>query len=397
MLLEKNNGYYGKYYYQVHSNTIMKTVVFFFGTRPEALKMAPVINIFKNDKVNYNTLVALTGQHREMLEQALNTFNIFPDYNLDIMTNGQTLGSLTMKILNGVSQLFDKIKPDLIFVQGDTTTTFTVSLAAFYQKIPVAHIEAGLRTNNKYSPFPEEANRKMASVIASYHFPPTKEAEENLIIEGIEKQTIKVTGNTIIDSLLIVSKNIDSELDYYDNYFKNEYGINFYEKMTILVTGHRRESFGQGLDNICHAIKELSKRKNLQIVYPVHLNPNVQEPVKRILGNFSNIFLIPPQDYEYFVFLMKRSFLVLTDSGGIQEEAPSLGKPVLIMRDNTERPEGIKAGTAFLVGTRVSKIIGSVETLINDESIYDKMAKTKNPYGNGDASMKIYEFLSDKL
>lgn len=375
----------------------MKTVVFVFGTRPEAIKMVPVINVFKKDRVNFNTLVAVTGQHREMLDQALNTFNIIPDFDLNMMTKGQTLESLTKIILNGVSQLFDKINPDLIFVQGDTTTTFTVSLAAFYQKIPVAHIEAGLRTNNNFSPFPEEANRKMTSVIASYHFPPTKQAEENLINEGIKKQDIKVTGNTIIDSLLLVSVKLDSELDYYDKYFTNEYGINFNERTTILVTGHRRESFGQGFENICNAIKELSKKKDLQIIYPVHLNPNVQEPVKRILGNLSNIHLIPPQDYKYFVFLMKRSFLVLTDSGGVQEEAPSLGKPVLIMRDNTERPEGILAGTAYLVGTKVSKIIELVEKLINDQSEYDKMAQARNPYGNGNAAMKIHKFISDNL
>tara|TARA_B100000131_G_scaffold312818_1_gene347411 strand:- start:274 stop:1401 length:1128 start_codon:yes stop_codon:yes gene_type:complete len=375
----------------------MKTVVFVFGTRPEAIKMAPVINIFKKDTLNFNTIVVVTGQHREMLGQALDVFNIIPDFNLDLMTKGQSLQSLTNKILKCISNLFNKIIPDLIFVQGDTTTTFTVSLAAFYKKIPVAHIEAGLRTNDKFSPFPEEINRKMTTAIATYHFPPTEQAKENLIIEGIRKQYIKVTGNTIIDSLLLISEKIDSEIHYYDRYFTNQYGINLNERNTILVTGHRRESFGQGFENICNAIRKLSKNKDFQIIYPVHLNPNVQEPVNRILANLSNVHLIPPQDYKYFVYLMKKSFLILTDSGGVQEEAPSLNKPVLIMRNNTERPEGILAGTAFLVGTSSKKIIDLIEKLINDESAYHKMAMAKNPYGDGDASMKIHKHISNNI
>jgi UDP-N-acetylglucosamine 2-epimerase (non-hydrolysing) len=371
----------------------LKKILFIFGTRPEAIKMAPVINVFKKDSKNYKTLVSVTAQHREMLDQVLKVFKIVPDYDLNLMSNNQTLENLTGKILNGISRLLKKIKPDLIFVQGDTTTTFAASLAAFYQKIPVAHIEAGLRTKNKYSPFPEEINRCMTSAIATYHFPPTEQAGQNLQNEGVEKGKIEVTGNTVIDALLSVSAKIDSDIISYEKYFLSEFGINFKNQETILATVHRRESFGKSFENICKAFKQIAENKNLQIIYPVHLNPNVQQPVKRILGGLGNVHLIPPQDYVPFVFLMKKSYIILTDSGGVQEEAPSLGKPVLVMRDATERLEGVEAGTARLVGTNPKIIIHNTELLLNDKMEYENMAKANNPYGIGKASKKIYHHL----
>ena len=375
----------------------MKKILFIFGTRPEAIKMAPVVNVFRKDSVNFKTLVAVTAQHREMLDQVLSVFDIIPDYDLDLMSKNQTLESLTGKILNGISDLLKDIQPDLVFVQGDTTTTFAASLSAFYKKIPVGHIEAGLRTSNRYSPFPEEINRRMTSSIATYHFPPTKQAAQNLLHEGVEKENIKITGNTVIDALLSVSAKLDTEQGKYETYFYDGYEIDLAEKKTILVTGHRRESFGHGFENICAAIKEIAQHNNVQVVYPVHLNPNVQEPVNRILGGLENVSLIPPQDYVPFVFLMKKAHIILTDSGGVQEEAPSLGKPVLVMRDNTERPEGIDASTARLVGTNTREIKSSVELLLNNQSEYDKMAKAVNPYGDGKASEKIYDFVLHQL
>ena len=351
--------------------------------------MAPVGNIFKQDSTNFKTLVAVTAQHREMLDQVLEIFEIVPDYDMDLMSSNQALENLTGTILNATSDLLKEVRPDLIFVQGDTTTTFAASLAAFYRKIPVAHIEAGLRSRNKYSPFPEEINRRITSTIASYHFPPTKQAAQNLLNEGIKQDNIAVTGNTVIDALLSVSAKTDSEAYKLAKYFINEYGISFNDRKTILVTGHRRESFGKGLENICNAIKQIVENNSVQVVYPVHLNPHVQEPVNQILGSLQNIYLIPPQDYIPFVFLMKKTHIILTDSGGVQEEAPALGKPVLVMRDTTERPEGVSAGTARLVGTDKNKIISSVEELLYDQSIYAKMAKAVNPYGDGKASITI--------
>ena len=374
-----------------------KKVLFVFGTRPEAIKMAPIINIFKENNKKFITLVAVTAQHREMLDQVLHIFNIIPDYDLDLMSSDQTLESLTGKILNGISHLLIDEKPDLIFVQGDTTTTYASALAAFYKKIPVAHIEAGLRTNNKYSPFPEEINRRMASVISTYHFPPTENAMKNLLNEGIDKEKIKVTGNTVIDSLLSVSRQIDKGNFDYEKKFTESCNIDFNNKKTILVTGHRRESFGKGFENICHAIKSLANDNDIQFIYPVHLNPNVQEPVNRILGNLPNIFLIEPQDYIPFVFLMKKAYIILTDSGGVQEEAPSLGVPVLVMRNTTERIEGVNVGTANLVGTDKDKIQSSIELLLNNKAVYDKMAKAINPYGNGRASLKIYNYILSNI
>jgi len=368
----------------------MKKVVFIFGTRPEAIKMAPVVNKFKKDNINFKTIVVVTAQHREMLDQVLLFFKIVPDYDLNLMAPNQTLEALTSNILIGVSKILEKLKPDLIFVQGDTTTTYASSLAAFYKRIPVVHIEAGLRTNNIYSPFPEEINRRMTTSMASYHFPPTEQSMQNLLSDGVQDHEIKVVGNTVIDALLTVSNKLESISNEYEKYF-NKYNINF-NKKTILVTGHRRESFGEGFENICLAIQKIAENQKIQIIYPVHLNPNVQEPVSRILGNLKNVYLIPPQDYVPFIYLMKNAHIILTDSGGVQEEAPSLGKPVLVMRDTTERQEGIDAGTAKLVGTDVSKIVNSVEMLLTNNDEYIKMAKSVNPYGNGYASEMIYNY-----
>ena len=337
----------------------MKKVLFVFGTRPEAIKMAPVINEFKKDLDNFDTIVVVTAQHREMLDQVLSLFEIVPDYDLDLMAPNQTLESLTAKILTCIADLLKDIKPDIVLVQGDTTTTYATALASFYNKIPVAHIEAGLRTNNIYSPFPEEINRRMTTSMASYHFPPTEKSRQNLLNEDVNDNVVIVTGNTVIDALLTVSNKIDLDSIKYDCYFADKFNIQFNEHKIILVTGHRRESFGDGFENICNAIKKLAENNNIKIIYPVHLNPNVQEPVSRILSNIENVHLIPPQDYVSFVFLMKKAYIILTDSGGVQEEAPSLGKPVLVMRDTTERPEGIVAGTAKLVGTDINEILST--------------------------------------
>ena len=371
----------------------MKKNLFVFGTRPEAIKMAPVVNAFKGDELNFETVVAVTAQHREMLDQVVAFFDIVPDYDLDLMAPNQTLESLTSKVLIGISDLLVEIKPDVVFVQGDTTTTYASALAAFYKMIPVAHIEAGLRTNNIYSPFPEEINRRMTTSMVSYHFPPTKQSQQNLLNEGVDKDTIKIAGNTVIDALLTVSNKIDKETDKYDNYFSETCNIHFNHKKTILVTGHRRESFGGGFENICEAIKQITEQNDVQVIYPVHLNPNVQEPVSRILNKIENVHLIPPQDYVPFIYLMKKAHIILTDSGGVQEEAPSLGKPVLVMRDTTERPEGIDAGTSKLVGTDTPLIVSSVEFLLNNNAEYNKMAKSVNPYGDGTTSKNIYKFI----
>lgn len=359
--------------------------------------MAPVVDVFKKDPSNFETIVAVTAQHREMLDQVLSLFEIVPDYDLDLMAPNQTLESLTSKILIGISNLLLIIKPDIVFVQGDTTTTYATALASFYKKIPVCHIEAGLRTNNIYSPFPEEINRRMTTSITSYHFPPTLQSRRNLLNEGVNEGLIEVAGNTVIDALLTVSSKIELDSVKFADNFSEKYNIHFNNQKTILVTGHRRESFGSGFENICKAIKHIVQNNNVQVIYPVHLNPNVQEPVSRILNGIENIFLIPPQDYVPFIYLMKKAYIILTDSGGVQEEAPSLGKPVLVMRDTTERQEGVDAGTARLVGTNIVKITTLVELLLNNQSEYDKMAKAVNPYGAGKASDKIYNFITDQL
>jgi UDP-N-acetylglucosamine 2-epimerase (non-hydrolysing) len=375
----------------------MKKVMFIFGTRPEAIKMATVVEAFKNDPENFETMVTVTAQHRQMLDQVLELFNLVPDYDLNIMKPNQTLEELTSKLLIKITEVLKTVQPDLIFVQGDTTTTFVAALAAFYQKIPVAHIEAGLRTSNKYSPFPEEINRRMTSSITSFHFPPTIQSRDNLLGEGVEEESVLVCGNTVIDALKAVASEFETNSQAQEKYFIENFSLRFDQKRTLLVTGHRRESFGRGFENVCNAIRSIAHSSDIQIVYPVHLNPNVQEPVNRILGGIDNVHLIPPQDYVPFVFLMKHSYLILSDSGGVQEEAPSLGKPVLVMRDTTERQEGVEAGTARLVGTDTQTIIENVEILLNEPVEYEKMARANNPYGDGKSSLYIHDFILENL
>lgn len=372
-------------------------VLIVFGTRPEAIKMAPVIKQFELNRERFETIICVTAQHREMLDQVMNLFEINPKYDLDLMTNNQTLPDLTSKVLLGIAEVMEKEKPDLVCVQGDTTTTFVTSLAAYYLKIPIAHIEAGLRTRNKYSPFPEEINRRLTSHLADFHFAPTEESKNNLIREGIPEISIYITGNTVIDALKwVVKRQNETAIDEkWKEFFLSKYNISLLNPTkTILVTGHRRESFGEGFKRICFALAILAKNNsNIQIIYPVHLNPNVQQPVYSSIGNIGNIHLIEPLDYEPFIFLMNKSYLILTDSGGIQEEAPSLGKPVLVMRETTERPEGVKAGTAKLVGTDSKRIVSETEKLLYDKMEYEKMAKAINPYGDGNSAKEIINFI----
>jgi UDP-N-acetylglucosamine 2-epimerase (non-hydrolysing) len=374
--------------------------LFVFGTRPEAIKMAPVIREMETENSKFKVVVCVTAQHREMLDQVLKIFEISPDHDLDIMRKNQDLFDVTTNALIGLKDVFKKEKPDIILVQGDTTTAFAAGLAAYYLKIPIAHIEAGLRTYNKYSPFPEEKNRHLLSALADYHFAPTEWAKSNLLKEGIPNENIWVTGNTVIDALLTIVRRQESEVrkETFERYFKEKWNLNLSadspSSKLILVTGHRRENFGEGFENICLALKEIAEiRKDVIIVYPVHLNPNVQQPVKAILNGKPNIHLIDPLEYEPFVFLMSNAYLILTDSGGIQEEAPSLGKPVLVMRDTSERPEGIEAGSAKLVGTDSKKIVRETQKLLNDKMEYERMAKTINPYGDGKAAQRIVKIL----
>jgi UDP-N-acetylglucosamine 2-epimerase (non-hydrolysing) len=369
----------------------MRKILIVFGTRPEAIKMAPVVKEFIKHRDVFETRVCVTAQHREMLDQVLDLFEIKPDYDLDIMKSGQDLFDITSNVLSGIKSVIEDFNPDMLIVHGDTTTTFTASLAAFYKKIKIAHVEAGLRTYNLDSPWPEEANRQLTGRLADYHFAPTESAAENLINEGRSRDCVFITGNTVIDALYrVLEKNRkeSKEEDLVD--LISNYGYKISERDIILVTGHRRENFGQGFLNICNAIKEISaKRPNIDIVYPVHLNPNVRKVVYDILSDSENIYLIEPLDYRPFTYLMSRSKFVLTDSGGIQEEAPSLGKPVLVMRDTTERPEAVKAGTVKLVGTDKDKIIEFAIKLLEDNAFYEKMSKAHNPYGDGKAVERI--------
>jgi len=367
-----------------------------FGTRPEAIKMAPLALALGNDE-RFEARVCVTGQHREMLDQVLELFSIAPDFDLNIMKPGQDLSDVTSAILSGMRSVFSKFKPDVVLVHGDTATTLSATLAAYYHQIPVAHVEAGLRTGNLYSPWPEEGNRKITGAIAELHFAPTPTSRQNLLKEGIAPESIVVTGNTVIDALLGVTSRLDSNSTLRDQAKTPLTSLNL-EKKIILVTGHRRESFGEGFENICKALLNIAKEfPDINIVYPVHLNPNVKEPVSRFLSGVSNIYLIPPLDYLPFVYLMSKSHLILTDSGGIQEEAPSLGKPVLVMRETTERPEAIEAGTVRLVGTSSEKITQEVRRLLTEASSYREMSYSHNPYGDGLACEKIILALCNKF
>lgn len=367
-------------------------VLIIFGTRPEAIKMAPVVKALQQDD-RFETGVCVTAQHRDMLDQVLELFAIKPDYDLDIMKQNQGLTGITCAILTGLEKVLQEFAPGRVIVHGDTSTTLAASLAAYYRKIPVAHVEAGLRTNNIYSPWPEEANRKLTGALADLHFAPTETAKENLVKENVKPERIIVTGNTVIDALYQVSGTIQT-----DTQLQKQLAARFpfieNDKKIILVTGHRRESFGEGFENICRALKILAERPDVQIIYPVHLNPNVQEPVYRLLQDIQTIHLIEPQDYLPFVFLMVRSYLILTDSGGIQEEAPSLGKPVLVMRDTTERPEAVAAGTVKLVGADTKNIVENVQVLLDDTEAYNSMSFAHNPYGDGKASYRIVAGIS---
>ncbi len=376
-------------------NNAMQTLLFIFGTRPEAVKMAPLIKEFEKYPKDFNVKVAVTGQHREMLDQVLQFFNIKPDYDLNLMKPNQTLFDITADALRGMEKIIEEVNPNLIIVQGDTTTVFTGALAGFYKKIPVAHLEAGLRSGDKYSPFPEEINRILTGHIADYHWAPTEQAKNNLLNEGIKEDKIHVVQNTVIDALFLALKLLKKEGDSkYEEFFKD---IDFKKKI-VLITAHRRESFGEPFENICNAVKELStKYPNVEFVYPVHLNPNVREVVYRILSNIPNVHLLEPLDYPYMVWIMNKSYIVLTDSGGVQEEAPSLGKPVLVLRDVTERQEGVDAGTAKLVGTDKDLIISEASKLLDDIKEYEKMAKAINPYGDGHTSERIVEMLKQGL
>lgn len=370
----------------------MKVLVV-FGTRPEAIKMAPLVRAFQCDS-SFNLKVCVTAQHREMLDQVLELFEIEPDFDLNIMRQGQTLGDITTYILLNLKPILLDFKPDVVLVHGDTATTFAASLAAYYEQIKVGHVEAGLRTGNIYSPWPEEANRKLTSTIANYHFAPTEGAKKNLLKEGVAENDIAVTGNTVVDALFWVREKLQQEMPL-SKYFASSFHYLDHNKVLILVTGHRRESFGGGFERICEALRQIAlMHPEAQIVYPVHLNPNVQEPVNRLLRNLDNIFLVEPQQYLPFCYLMDKASIILTDSGGIQEEAPSLGKPVLVMRETTERPEAVDAGTVRLVGTEIELIVGQVSLLLSDSNEYRKMSRAHNPYGDGLACGRILEFLA---
>jgi len=359
-----------------------------FGTRPEAIKMAPLVRAL-NVNNHIQAKVCVTAQHREMLDQVTDLFGIYTDYDLDVMKHGQSLHDVSTSILLGLKPVLEEFMPDIVLVHGDTATTFAASLAAYYQQIPVGHVEAGLRTGNLYSPWPEEGNRKLTGAIAELHFAPTLTSQQNLLDEGIRSQSLVVTGNTVIDALLMIKNRLDSDIK-----LTQSLALQFpqlqADKKLILVTGHRRESFGAGFERICEALAEIaSSYPETQILYPVHLNPHVREPVKRILNNLTNVYLIEPQEYLPFVYLMNQAHIILTDSGGIQEEAPSLGKPVLVMRDTTERPEAIQAGTVKLVGTEKHNIVSAVANLLTNEAEYRRMSRAHNPYGDGKASERI--------
>ena len=378
----------------------MKKVMLVFGTRPEAIKMAPLVKEFQKYSNKFKTIVCVTGQHREMLDQVLRIFEINPDYDLNIMKQGQDLYDVTARVLLGMRDVLKEVKPDVMLVHGDTTTSTAAALAAFYQQIPVGHVEAGLRTHNIYSPWPEEMNRQLTGRIATYHFAPTPLSRQNLLVENVKPEQIIVTGNTVIDALYMVinkiksDKALDKELEkvlLHSGYDVNRLSN---DKKMVLITGHRRENFGEGFISMCRAIQALTQKyPDVDFVYPMHLNPNVRKPIHEVFGedlsNLGNMFFIEPLEYLSFVYLMEKSTIVLTDSGGIQEEAPGLGKPVLVMRDTTERPEALEAGTVKLVGTDFDKIVGEVSELLTNQEYYERMSKAVNPYGDGRASERI--------
>ena len=386
-----------------------KRVMLVFGTRPEAIKVTPLVKAFQQHADRFETLVCVTGQHREMLDQVLHLFEIVPDYDLNIMKQGQDLYDVTARVLTGLRDVYREARPDVVFVHGDTTTSMAAALAAFYQQIPVAHIEAGLRTHNIYSPWPEEMNRQITSRIATYNLAPTPLSKQNLLKEGVKEETITVTGNTVIDALYLVVEKIRNEPSLSGQLREQLKAAGYdivrlqYGKKLVLITGHRRENFGDGFVHMCNAIKTLTEKyPEVDFVYPMHLNPNVRKPIREIFGEEAvsgtnggerNIFFIEPLDYLPFVFLMEQSTLVLTDSGGIQEEAPGLGKPVLVMRDTTERPEAVDAGTVKLVGTNYNLIVKEVSMLLDDKAYYSSMAKAHNPYGDGLACERIIAFI----
>jgi UDP-N-acetylglucosamine 2-epimerase (non-hydrolysing) len=392
-----------------------KRVLLVFGTRPEAIKVAPLVKAFQQQADAFETVVCVTGQHREMLDQVLRLFEIVPDYDLNIMKDGQDLYDITARVLVGMRDVIKAVQPDVVFVHGDTTTSMASALAAFYQQIPVAHIEAGLRTHDIYSPWPEEMNRQITGRIATYNFAPTPLSKQNLVDEGVDESSITVTGNTVIDALNMVVNKIKSDRDLQNDIKDTLLQSGLPERMVhaffqpptsnrrlVLITGHRRENFGDGFLHICQAIKTLAEKyPNVDFVYPMHLNPNVRKPIKEIFGDWvsnrqssnSNLYFIEPLEYLPFVFLMEQSTLVLTDSGGIQEEAPGLGKPVLVMRNTTERPEAVEAGTVKLVGTDYDLIVSEVSKLLDDPAYYNAMAQATNPYGDGFASKRIIEFI----
>lgn len=383
----------------------MKKVLLVFGTRPEAIKMAPLVKKFQ-EYSEFQTIVCVTAQHREMLDQVLDIFDIKPDYDLNIMKQGQDLYDITSRVLLGLRDVLNETNPDVVLVHGDTTTSTAAALAAFYKQIPVVHVEAGLRTNNIYSPWPEEMNRRMTGRLATYHLAPTELSRQNLLKENVDNQNIVITGNTVIDALFWVVNKIKEDDNLAETLQKNIKNCGYdverinNDRKLVLITGHRRENFGEGFRNICNAIKTLSiKYPSVDFVYPMHLNPNVRKPISEIFGQenekLSNTFFIEPLDYLNFIFLMEKADIILTDSGGIQEEAPSLGKPVLVMRNNTERPEALEAGTVKLVGTDYDKIINEVSELLDNEESYNKMSKAVNPYGDGSACKRIVDFLKE--
>ena len=382
----------------------MKTILLVFGTRPEAIKMAPLVKEFERHPHEFKTVVCVTGQHREMLDQVLNIFDIKPDYDLNIMKQGQDLYDVTARVLVGMRDVLDKVKPDVVLVHGDTTTSTAAALASFYRQIAVGHVEAGLRTHNIYSPWPEEINRQITGRIATYHFAPTALSRENLLKENVSADSIAVTGNTVIDALYMVVDKIKNDASLSASLraqlLSSGYDVSRLEegRKLVLITGHRRENFGEGFLSMCSAIKTLTERfPEVDFVYPMHLNPNVRKPIHEVFGAdlscLGNMYFIEPLEYLSFVYLMEKSSIVLTDSGGIQEEAPGLGKPVLVMRDTTERPEALSAGTVKLVGTDYDKIVGEVSTLLTDASAYERMSKAVNPYGDGQACKRITDFL----